>query len=212
MTPTEPLQSYQPRGIFSTWLGIVLLFALFGLIALVVVRAAPRGSDFEKKRGETRAKKLEDAQKEYFTSLTSYAWVDKAKGTARIPVTDAMKLTVAELAQKKPTAAGPIAPDPAAAPAAPAGPGASPAATAPTTAPPAADGAKPSPGAGGHESEQQPAAGANPPSAPPNTQPGASSTPAASAPPAPAKAQASPSPSPAATAPGTPLPIRGKTP
>ena len=196
-------------------MGVVLLFALFGLLALVVVRAAPRGSDFEKKRAETRAKKLDDAQKEYLPALTTYGWVDKAKGVARIPVTDAMKLTLAELAQKKPAAAGPIAPEtpPAtsAAPAGPApftGPGTSPSAS----APPAADGAKPTPGAGGHESEQQPAAASSPPPAPPNTQPGAGFTPSAAAPPAAAKPQSSPSPSPAASAPGTPLPVRGKTP
>src|SRR4051812_33144102 len=107
---------------FSTWIGVVLLFALFGLIALVVVRAAPRGNSYEKKRAEARAKKLEDAQKENLAALTTYSWGDKTKGVVRIPITDAMKLTVAQLAQKKPAAAGPIAaespaPSPAANPA-----------------------------------------------------------------------------------------------
>jgi len=54
---------------FSTWLGMVLLFALFAMIAFAVVKASPRGNTFEKKRGEARAKKLEDAQKEYLPAL-----------------------------------------------------------------------------------------------------------------------------------------------
>ena len=211
MTPNDSLQHYQPRGIFSTWLGVVLLFGFFGLLALVVLKAAPRGTNFEKKRAEARAKKLEDAQKENLTALTTYGWVDKTKGVARIPVDQAMQIMLVELPDKKPKAAGPIAAaSPSAAPAASPGPSASPATAA--TSPPAADGAKPTPGAGGHEPEHQPAAAANPPPAPPNTQPGPNSTPAASAPPAPAKAPVSPSPSPSPSAPGTPLPVRGKTP
>jgi len=64
----------------------------------------------------------EESQKE----LTTYAWVDKNKGVARIPIDRAMEVTVADLAEKKPAPAGPIA-----APAAPAAPaGASPAPTA----------------------------------------------------------------------------------
>ncbi len=194
---------------FSTWIGMLLLFALFGLIALVVVRAAPRGNSYEKKRAETRTKKFEDAQKENVAALTTYSWGDKAKGVVRIPINDAMKLTLVELAQKKPTAAGPIAAEsPAPAPAANANASATPAANA-TPVP----GASPAPtSSGGHEPEHQPAATSNPPAAPPATQPGANTSPAASAPPAPAKAQVSPSPSVAPPPPGTPLPVRGKTP
>lgn len=211
MTPTEPIQHHQPRGVFSTWLGVVLLFAFFGLLALVVLQASPRGTNYESKRAEARAKKLEDAQKENLTALTTYGWVDKAKGTARIPVEHAMQIMLVELPAKKPAAAGPIAAaSPSAAPATSPGPSASPAAA--TSATPAPDGAKPTPGAGGNEPEHQPAAAANPPSAPPNTQPGPNSTPAASAPPAPAKAPVNASPTAAPAPPGTPLPVRGKTP
>ncbi len=194
---------------FSTWIGVVLLFALFGLIALVVVRAAPRGNSYEKKRAEARAKKLEDAQKENLAALNTYSWGDKSKGIVRIPITDAMKLTVAQLAQKKPTAAGPIAAEtPAPAPA----PNASASATPASGATPVPTASPTQTSTGGHEPEHQPAATSNPPAAPPATQPGASASPAASAPPAPAKAQVSPSPSTAPSPPGTPLPVRGKTP
>jgi hypothetical protein len=217
MTPTEPLQHYEPRGMFSTWLGVVLLFSLFGLLAMVVIKASPRGSDYEKKRAEARAKKLEDAQKENLTALTTYGWVDKNKGVARIPINEAMQIMLVELPDKKPTAAGPIAAaSPSGAPETSAGPSASPAASAsasPSGSPSANTTPKPSSVSGvNSEAHNQPAAAANPPSAPPNTQPGPNSSPASSAPPSPAKPQVSPSPSASPSAPGMPLPVRGKTP
>jgi hypothetical protein len=210
----EQLQHYQPRGVFSTWLGMVLLFAFFGLLALVIVKGSPRGSDYEKKRAEARMKKLEDAQKENVTALNSYAWVDKNKGVARIPIDHAMEIMLVELADKKPTAAGPIAaPSPSAAPQTSPGASSSPSAS-PTASASASATPKPTSVSGPNsEAHNQPAAAANPPAAPPNTQPGPDSmNPAASAPPAPAKPQVNPLPSAAPSAPGTPLPVRGKTP
>jgi hypothetical protein len=211
MTQPEPLQNYQPRSIFSTWVGVVLLFAFFGMLAFVALKASPRGDDYEKKRAKARVEKLEAAQKENLTALSTYGWVDKTKGIARIPIDHAMGLTLAQLAEKKPTAAGPIVvASPSAAPQT--SPAASASAT-PAASPTASSTPKPTSVTGQHsEAHNQPAAAANPPPAPPNTQPGPNTSPAASAPPAPAKAQKSPSPSPSPSAPGTPLPVRGKTP
>ena len=223
MPPTEPLQHYQPRGMFSTWLGVVLLFSFFGLLAMVVIKASPRGTDYEKKRADARAKKLEDAQKENLTALTTYGWVDKNKGVARIPINQAMQIMLVELPDKKPTAAGPIvAASPSAAPQTSPGASASPAASASpsasasasaTPAPNLSTTPKPTSVSGPHsEAHNQPAAAVNPPPAPPNTQPGPNSSPAASAPPSPAKPQVTPSPSASPSAAGTPLPVRGQTP
>ena len=188
---------------------MVLLFAFFGLLALVIVRASPRGNDYENKRAKVRSEKLEAAQKETMTALTTYGWIDKTKGVARIPITDAMKLTVAELAQKKPAPANPIAtpeqsPTPATSPTPSAT--ASPIASTSTTPKPTTVTGPTS------ESRNQPAAAINPPPAPPNSQPGPANTPAASPPSAATKAQVSPSPSATPSAPASPLPVRGKTP
>jgi hypothetical protein len=101
---------------FSTWLGIVLLFAVFGMIVLAVVGPSPRGSDYEETRAKKRMEKLKTLREETEKELTTYAWADKNKGVARIPISRAMQLTVAELAQKKPAPAGPIATPPAAPP------------------------------------------------------------------------------------------------
>ena len=175
MADTEHVQSPAP---FSTWLGVVLLFALFGAIALAIVGPAPRSNDYEKMRTENRLKKLKDAHAEDAKALTGYAWVDKNKGTVRLPIERAMELTVTELASKKPAPAGPIATPEAAAPggAAAASPAPSPSASAQASGTP-----KPASVAGQTSAAHgQPAAAVNPAAVQPATQPGASPSPAAS--------------------------------
>lgn len=195
---------------FSTWLGMVLLFAFFGLLVLVVIGASPRGDRYEEKRAKDRVKKLQDARAETTKALTTYAWVDKSKGVVRIPIDDAMKLTVAELAQRSPAPANPIAVEVSPAPQSAAPANASPA---PSAAVSASVTPKPAAVSGPDSANRnQPAAINNPPPAPPGSQPGASTTPAAPPPSSAVKAPVSPSASPAPSAPGTPLPVRGKTP
>ncbi|HEV2841614.1 MAG TPA: hypothetical protein VGW39_09845 [Chthoniobacterales bacterium] len=210
MTPDEPPQKFQPRSLFSTWIGVVLLFAFFGLLVLVVIGASPRGNRYEEKRAQARTKKLQDTREQTAKALTSYAWVDKSKGVVRIPINDAMKLTVAELAQKSPAPANPIVAE-----VSPAPQGAAPASASPAPSPTVSASQTPKPAAvTGPDStnRNQPAAINNPPPAPPGSQPGASTTPAASPPSAAVKAPVSPAASAAPSAPGTPLPVRGKTP
>jgi len=200
-------QVAQSRAPFSTWLGVVLLFALFGVIVLAVIGPAPRSDDYEQKRAKAREEKLKAAREEDAKALTSYGWIDKNKGVARIPVARAMELTVAELAQKKPEPAGPIAtPEPQGS-AAPAGaPAPSPL---PSAAPQPAGTPKPTSVAGpSSESRGQPAAAINPPPAPPGTQPGASA-PAATTP---TNLDGSPQVAPAQSPAGTPAPVPAKTP
>jgi hypothetical protein len=155
------------RAPFSTWLGIVCLFVLFGLIVLAVIGPSPRTSDYEETRAKKRMEKLKTLHEETQKDLTTYAWVDKNKGVARIPIDRAMEVTVADLAQKKPAPAGPIAtPAAQAAPAgaspAPAAPQGAAASSSPSeapakAAPPSALAASPSPA-----TQQSPAAPASP--------------------------------------------------
>jgi hypothetical protein len=151
----EPPREFQPRSLFSTWIGVVLLFAFFGLLALIVIGASPRGNTYEEKRAKARTEKLQAVREETTKALTTYAWVNKSKGVVRIPINDAMKLTVAELAQKTPAPANPIA-TPAASPSAqgtaPATPSPAPAAS-PSSAvakAPVSPSASPSPSAPGN--------------------------------------------------------------
>jgi hypothetical protein len=201
-------QVAQSRAPFSTWLGVVLLFALFGVIVLAVIGPAPRGDDYEQKRAKAREEKLKTARGEDAKALTSYGWIDKNKGVARIPVARAMELTVAELAQKKPEPAGPIATPEAQASAPPTG------APAPSAAPSASPTPSGTPKATSVEGRGQPAAALNPPPAPPGTQPGAAASPAAPLAPPTAKPSpaAPPQAAPAQSPPGTPAPVPAKTP
>ena len=192
MADAESLrQVAQSRAPFSAWLGIMFLFALFGVIVLAVIGPSPRGDNYEQTRAKKRFEILKTEREEDTKALTTYAWIDKTKGSVRIPIERAMQLTAAELAQKKPAPANPIATPAAPESAAPAGPG--PAATAAPS--PSVKSTPKATSVAGPESENrgQPAAAANPPAAPPGTQPGASATPVQ-------------------TPAGTPLPVPGKTP
>ena len=152
--PESLRQIKHSRAPLSAWFGIVLLFVLFGVIVLAIVGPSPRGSDYEETRAKKRVENLKTLREEADKALTTYGWVDKTKGVARIPIARAMNLTVAELAKQKPAPAGPIATPEAQAtasgaaspsPGAPA-PGPSAASTPPAQAPAAAQ-ASPSPSA-----------------------------------------------------------------
>ena len=159
------------RAPLSTWLGIVCLFGLFGIIVLAVIGPSSRTSDYEETRAKKRMERLKALQEENQKELTTYTWIDKNKGVARIPIDRAMEVAVADLAQKKPAPAGPIA-TPAAQ--------AAPAAAAPT-------GASPAPAASQQPGMAQPSAPAGSPAA----QGAASPAPASQQPPG---APASPAP------------------
>jgi hypothetical protein len=147
MAGTESIrQIAHSRAPLSTWLGVVLLFALFGIIVLAIIGPMPRGSDYEEARAKKRMEKLKTVREEAEKDLTTYAWIDKNKGVARIPISRAMELTVADLAQKKPAPAGPIAtPAVETSPAAPAPPKPGAAQPAPQASAPAATPTGPSP-------------------------------------------------------------------
>ena len=180
------------RTPFSAWLGVTLLFLIFGAIVLAIVGPSPRGDDYEQKRAKARAEKLKTLHDEETKALTTYGWIDKTKGTVRVPIERAMELALVDLSRKKPAAAGPVAtaaPAPEASPAAgqgkpaptPAGPGS------PTPAPiasPTPTGTPKPKSVSGPESEArgQPAAAINPPPAPV-----ASATPSPTASPSPAQ-------------------------
>src|SRR5215469_10486525 len=101
-SPESLRQIARSRAPLSTWFGIVLLFALFGVIVLAIIGPSPRGSDYEETRTKKRVENLKTLREEADKTLTTYGWVDKNKGVAHIPITRAMELTVAELAKQRP--------------------------------------------------------------------------------------------------------------
>src|ERR1700732_2175048 len=103
MAAAESLrQAVQSRAPLSTWLGIGLLFGLFGVIVLAVVGPTPRDADFEQKRANAREEKLKTLRQADAKELTTYGWIDKNKGVVRLPIERAMELTVSELSSKRP--------------------------------------------------------------------------------------------------------------
>lgn len=109
-----------------------MLVLLFGLVTAFWLRARPTTTSYDQQRSVTRLERLAAMRQEEDSKVSSYAWVDKAKGVARIPVSQAMELVTAELKAKpvqasavpveNPYPAGlatpaPAAPAPAAAPA-----------------------------------------------------------------------------------------------
>ena len=158
MAAAESLrQAVQSRAPLSTWLGIVLLFALFGVIVLAVVGPTPRGADFEQKRANGREEKLKTLRQADAKELTTYGWIDKNKGVVRVPIERAMELTVAELSSKRPIPAYPIA-TPAAQ--------ATPAAAAPPSPAPAQPGAAATPAASPQSSAAVPPVSRSPTASP----------------------------------------------
>ena len=97
------------RTPFSTWLGVVLLFFVFGIMVWAIVGPERRTTDYEQKRAADRLAKLKALHEQDAQALSGYAWVDKNKGTVRIPIDRAMELAMVDLAHKKPAQAGPIA-------------------------------------------------------------------------------------------------------
>jgi hypothetical protein len=181
MAETESIrQIAHSRAPLSTWFGIVLLFALFGVIVLAVIGPMPRGSDYEKTRAKKRMDSLKTVREDADKALNTYAWIDKNKGVVRIPISRAMELTTTDLSKQKPAPAGPIATPQAQS-------------SVPGTSPPAAGAPKPA----AAQPAGSPSAPAAAGSAAPAAQPAASPSPAAQTSPASGASLAPTSPAPA---------------
>ena len=110
-----------------------LFFGVASVVGILVVSKVAIGSTrpelkVEAKRGAHRAEVRAKLQADENAKLTSVEWISKESGVARIPITDSLKLTAVELAQKAPKASAvkvdPPMPAPAGdAPAMPSAPG-----------------------------------------------------------------------------------------
>jgi hypothetical protein len=93
---------------------LVVLLVFVGLVWLVFLQREAIPSDSSQKR-EERIKNLAQLNADNQKVLTTYHWIDKAKGTVGIPINRAMELVQKDLAANHPHAAGPVNP-PAASP------------------------------------------------------------------------------------------------
>jgi hypothetical protein len=97
-------------------LAMVLLLLFWGATVWLTRWQAGDAEPEESLRAEFRVKTLAEVRADDAKKLEAYAWIDRAKGTVQIPVTEAMKLVLPEI-NTQPKAAYPVAtPAPAVAP------------------------------------------------------------------------------------------------
>jgi hypothetical protein len=105
-------------------LAMVLLLLFWGATVWLTRWQGGDAEPEEAARAEFRAKTLAELRADNAKKLEAYAWVDRAKGSVQIPITEAMKLVLPEI-NTQPKAAypvatpAPVAPTPSATPAAP---------------------------------------------------------------------------------------------
>lgn len=100
-------------------LGLAGIALFLGLSNLIRGNQASTIYPEDAERDAVRVKNLAELRAENDVKLNTYAWADRAKGKVQIPVTEAMKLVLADLNSRKPQPAYPVD-GAAAAPAAPA--------------------------------------------------------------------------------------------
>lgn len=97
-------------------LAMVLLLLFWGATVWLTRWQGGDAEPEETLRAEFRVKTLAEVRADDAKKLEAYAWVDRAKGSVQIPITEAMKLVLPEI-NTQPKAAYPVAtPAPVAAP------------------------------------------------------------------------------------------------
>jgi hypothetical protein len=99
----------QKKPVF--WIFVAALIGLglfFGANTLFFGKTASTLDPEDPARDAERVKNLADLVAENEIKLNTYAWVDQAKGSVQIPVSEAMKLVLADLNAKKPAPAYPV--------------------------------------------------------------------------------------------------------
>jgi hypothetical protein len=93
------------------WIFVAALIGLglfFGINYLFLGNTDSTLNPEDPARDVERIKNLADLKAENEIKLNAYAWVDQAKGSVQIPITEAMKLALADLNAKKPAPAYPV--------------------------------------------------------------------------------------------------------
>ena len=99
----------QKKPVF--WIFVAALIGLglfFGINSLFLGKTDSTLNPEDPARDAERVKNLADLKAENEIKLNTYAWVDQAKGSVQIPITEAMKLVLADLNAKKPAPAYPV--------------------------------------------------------------------------------------------------------
>lgn len=101
---SDSTQTPSSSGSFLTVLAAIGGFAIFALIVFIAYLpkkpdAIPAGSGV--RTPEQRKAALAELRAKEKSAATTYAWVDQSAGVVRIPVDEAVKLTIKEFNAKK---------------------------------------------------------------------------------------------------------------
>ncbi len=94
-TTTSPARTTATVGPVYFW-GIFLLCA-FALLVIAWFKLQGPAQTYDDKRAALRTAKLQALQTEDRQNLSNYAWANKEKGVARIPIERAMELVAADM-------------------------------------------------------------------------------------------------------------------
>ena len=84
------------------FLGVVLLFCGFAVVAWILFRFAAPTQTYEEKRAQARKDKVATINQEAREKLYGPAkWIDKTKGTVLLPIDTAMELVINDYQQKQ---------------------------------------------------------------------------------------------------------------
>ena len=108
--PHSPAKS---KSIWPMFIGTFVLFALFAVFVQWMLNSGDREAfDEEAIRAKQRYEILQKVTDDNNNLTTGYAWVDRAKGTVRLPLDRAMELAQQKLAaQGEPRPAYPVDPN-----------------------------------------------------------------------------------------------------
>ena len=90
-----------PNGLV-VFLGTAAAFVVVAAVFAGAFAAKKPVNEVEQKRAAQRLETRTKLEAEALEKLNSLGWVDKAKGTVHVPISDAMTMVVAELTVKKP--------------------------------------------------------------------------------------------------------------
>ena len=90
-----------PNG-FVVFAGSAAALAIVIVVVASSLASGKKEDVVDKKRADQRIAAREALDKAALEQLTTVDWADKAKGTVRLPVADAMRLVAVELKAKKP--------------------------------------------------------------------------------------------------------------
>jgi len=98
----------QTASFGPTFLGVILLFCGFAVVAWILFRFTATSGTYEEKRAQDRRDKVAAIYKEAAEKLYAPAhWIDQAKGTVQLPIDAAMDLVVNDY-QAKPVQASQV--------------------------------------------------------------------------------------------------------